>query len=116
MYAWALPAYGDFLEDRTPGMRENMANMGAPQRFEEVVASLTPTDGTAQWGVTFGANDADAVASRAAELGGTVVLPPFNAPWSRMTVITDPQGATFTASQFVPENKDVARPEGAAAA
>ena len=116
MYTWALPAYGDFLEERTPGMRENMANMGAPTRFEEVVASLTPTDGAASWGVTFGANDADAVATRAAELGGTVVVAPFDAPWSRMTVITDPQGATFTASQFVPENKDVARPEGAAAA
>src|SRR5690242_12780668 len=25
--AWALPAYGDFLERRTPGMRENMAAM-----------------------------------------------------------------------------------------
>jgi hypothetical protein len=24
-----------------------------------------------------------------------------------MTVISDPQGATFTASKFVPENKDV---------
>jgi hypothetical protein len=24
-----------------------------------------------------------------------------------MTVITDPQGATFTASQFVPENRDL---------
>ncbi|MCD6015555.1 MAG: hypothetical protein K0R88_1639 [Solirubrobacterales bacterium] len=24
-----------------------------------------------------------------------------------MTVITDPQGATFTASKFVPENKDL---------
>jgi hypothetical protein len=25
----------------------------------------------------------------------------------RTTVITDPQGATFTASKFVPENKDL---------
>ena len=25
-----------------------------------------------------------------------------------MTIITDPQGATFTASKFVPENKDLA--------
>jgi uncharacterized protein len=116
MYAWALPAYGDFLEERTPGMRENMSNMGAPTRFEEVVASLSPTDGEARWDVTFGANDAHAIATRAAELGGTVVVPPFDAPWSRMTVLTDPQGATFTASQFVPENKDVARPEGAARA
>jgi len=24
-----------------------------------------------------------------------------------MTVITDPQGATFTATKFVPENKDL---------
>src|SRR5947208_1475259 len=31
----------------------------------------------------------------------------FDAPWVRMTVITDPQGATFTASKFVPENKDL---------
>jgi uncharacterized protein len=116
MQAWALPAYGDFLEKRTPGMRENMANMGAPKRFEEVVASLTPAEGAARWDVTFGANDAAAIAAKATELGGTVVVPPFDAPWSRMTVITDPQGARFTASQFAPENKDVARPEGAAAA
>jgi hypothetical protein len=116
MYAWALPAYGDFLEERTPGMRENMSNMGAPTRFEEVVASVSPTDGAARWDVTFGADDAHAVAARAAELGGTVVVAPFDAPWSRMTVITDPQGATFTASQFVPENKDLPRPEGAATA
>jgi len=32
-----------------------------------------------------------------------------------MTVITDPQGATFTASKFVPENKDVSVGAGAAA-
>ena len=27
---WALPGYGDFLEQRNPGMREGMADMGAP--------------------------------------------------------------------------------------
>ena len=26
-------------------------------------------------------------------------------PWSRLTIINDPQGATFIASQFVSENK-----------
>jgi uncharacterized protein len=36
-----------------------------------------------------------------------MVVPPFDAPRVRMTVITDPQGATFTASKFVPENKDL---------
>jgi hypothetical protein len=38
------------------------------------------------------------------------VVPPRDAPWVRMTVINDPQGATFIASQFVPENKDLGGP------
>ncbi len=110
---WALPGYGDFLEERNPGMREGMAGMGAPERFEDVVASVRPSpadqpDAPARWGVTFGVDDADAIAARAAELGGSVVVPPFDAPWVRMTIISDPQGATFTASKFVPENKELA--------
>ena len=32
---------------------------------------------------------------------------PLDAPWTRMAVIKDPQGATFVASQFVAENKDL---------
>ena len=105
---WALPGYGDFLEQRNPGMREGMTGMGAPERFEDVVASVSVTpDDEPHWGVTFAVDDADAVAARAGELGGTVHVPPFDAPWVRMTVISDPQGATFTASKFVPENKDL---------
>ena len=115
---WALPAYGDFLEERTPGTRERMAEMGAPARFQEVVASVMPAaDGPASWGVTFGVADADAIAARAAELGGTVITAPFDAPWVRMAVIADPQGATFTASQFVPpEATEVASSAGGASA
>jgi predicted enzyme related to lactoylglutathione lyase len=118
---WALPAYGDFLESRNPGMREGMAEMGAPRGFETVVAGLNSIpadepDTPAHWGVTFAVADADAIARRAADLGGTVVVAPFDAPWVRMTVITDPQGATFTASKFVPENKDLPATESAAAA
>ena len=106
--AWALPAYGDFLEQRTPGMRENMASMGAPARFEEVVASVTEApDEPPVWGVTFAVDDADAIAARASELGGEVLVPPFDAPWVRMAIIRDPQGAIFTASKFVPENRDL---------
>jgi uncharacterized protein len=116
---WALPAYGDFLEQRTPGMRENMAGMGAPERFEETVASVSAIsddgpDTPAHWGVTFAVDDADAIAARAAELGGEVLVPPLDAPWVRMTIIRDPQGATFTASKFVPENKDLGESTGAA--
>jgi uncharacterized protein len=113
---WALPGYGDFLEQRNPGMREGMKQMGAPERFEDVVASVSPQPAdTPHWGLTFAVDDADAIAARAAELGGQVVVPPFDAPWTRMTIITDPQGATFTASKFVPENRDLAA-EGSGAA
>jgi predicted enzyme related to lactoylglutathione lyase len=106
-YAWALPGYGDFLEQRRPGTRAGMKEMGAPERFEDVVASVAQiTDDTPpHWGLTFAVDDADAIAARASELGGRVITAPFDAPWVRMTVIEDPQGATFTASKFVPENK-----------
>jgi predicted enzyme related to lactoylglutathione lyase len=110
MGMWALPAYGDHLEALNPGTRERMAEMGGPERFEEVVASFTvipddEPDTPAHWDVTFGVANADAIAARAAELGGTVLVPPFDAPWIRGTVIRDPQGATFNANQFVPENQ-----------
>jgi uncharacterized protein len=110
---WTLPGYGDYLERDNPDLRKQMAEVGAPEGFEDVVASLVPLaddqpDVPPHWGVTFAVDDADAIADKATELGGKVVVPPFDAPWVRMTVIADPQGATFTASKFVPENRDVA--------
>ena len=113
--AWTLPGYGDYLERDNPGMRAGMAAMGAPKGFEDVVASLIAIgddqpDVPPHWGVTFAVDDADAVADKAAALGGDVVVPPFDAPWVRTAVIADPQGAMFTASKFVPENKDLAPP------
>jgi uncharacterized protein len=60
------------------------------------------------WNVTFAVDDADATAAKATELGGQVIVPPFDAPWVRMTVIADPQHATFIASKFVPESRDLA--------
>ena len=110
---WTLPGYGDHLELDNPDMRKNMAEVGAPEGFEDVVASLAPIpedqpDTPPHWGLTFAVDDADEIAKAATQLGGTVVVPPFDAPWVRMTVITDPQGATFTASKYVPENRNVA--------
>jgi hypothetical protein len=107
---WRLPGYGDYLEARDPGLRKRMAQGGAPPGFEDVVASLNQIgddegDVPGHWSVTFAVEDADATAAKAAELGATVAVAPFDAPWVRMTIITDPQGATFIASKFVPENK-----------
>jgi predicted enzyme related to lactoylglutathione lyase len=111
MAMWAMPAYGDFLEELNPGTRERNAEMGAPAGFENVVASVSPIDPDdtatpAHWGITFAVDDADAAAAKAKELGGKVLSEPTDLPWVRTTTIEDPQGATFVASQFVPENKD----------
>jgi predicted enzyme related to lactoylglutathione lyase len=109
---WTLPGYGDHLERNDPDIRKRVAELGGPAGFEDVVASINPIaddqpDVPAHWSVTFAVDDADATAEKAAQLGGTVAVPPFDAPWVRMTVITDPQGATFVASKFEVENKDL---------
>jgi predicted enzyme related to lactoylglutathione lyase len=112
---WTLPGYGDHLERDNPALRKMVAETGGPPGFEDVVASINPIpddqpDTPAHWSVTFAVEDADATAARATELGGTLVVPPLDAPWVRMTVINDPQGATVIASKFVPENKDLESP------
>jgi predicted enzyme related to lactoylglutathione lyase len=118
---WTLPGYGDHLEEATPGLRKQVEEFGAHPGFIDVVATINPIpaaqpDWPAHWSVTFGTDDADATAETAVRLGGRVVMPPFDAPWVRMTVLADPQGATFVASQFVPENRDLASAtEGASA-
>jgi predicted enzyme related to lactoylglutathione lyase len=116
---WTLPGYGDWLErEHHPNLRRQMAEAGAPDGFEDVVGSIIPIpedqpDMPAHWGVTFATDDADATAAKAAELGGKVIVPPFDAPWStsgytiRVTAISDPQGAPLTASKFLA--KDLGR-------
>ena len=106
-----LPGYGDFLvENVNPDLRAGQAEAGAPPGFEDVVAGLVPMtsdrfpdDVPPHWSVTFAVDDADASVARAEELGGTILAPPMDAGPTRITVVRDPQGATFTASRFYPE-------------
>ena len=86
--------------------------MGAPDGFIDVVAMVDPIEAgdsgaSAHWSVVFGVDDVHATAARAKDLGATILAAPFDAPWTRMAVIQDPQGAQFVASQFVPENASI---------
>jgi predicted enzyme related to lactoylglutathione lyase len=115
---WTLPGYGDWLErEHHPNLRRQMSDAGAPEGFEDVVGAIIPIgddqpDTPANWSVTFASADADETAEKAVALGGQVVVPPFDAPWStstyiiRITVVADPQGAIFGASKFVPKDMD----------
>ena len=109
---WTLPGYGEYLQRDDPDLRKRLEEAGGPTGFEDVVASLIQVpddqpDTPPHWGLTFAVDDADSTAKVAGELGGKVIVPPMDAPWVRMTVLSDPQGATFTASKYVPENKDL---------
>jgi uncharacterized protein len=109
---WTLPGYGDHLEESTPGLHKQMAQMGAPDGFIDVVAAVEPIAGDdsttkPNWGVTFGVDDVEDIAAKAISLGGRVITAPRDLPWSRQALIEDPGGATFTASQFVIENRDL---------
>jgi predicted enzyme related to lactoylglutathione lyase len=51
------------------------------------------------WHVYFAVADADAAAAKAAELGGQVLVEPFDTPVGRIVVLADPQGASFSVLQ-----------------
>jgi uncharacterized protein len=105
-FAWfSLDGYGAYLLEHDPDLRDRLQEDSAPEGFEDAVAWFVPLqdeDTPPHWSITFAVDDADATADKAAELGGTVLAPPFDAPYVRMTEIRDPQGAVFTASKYVP--------------
>ncbi len=74
----------------------------------DVVAVMTATEAEPNrpsvpphWNVNVLVNDSDAIAARAAELGGSVLMPPLNTPGFRSAVLLDPQGGGFSVSHVV---------------
>jgi predicted enzyme related to lactoylglutathione lyase len=51
------------------------------------------------WMPYFEVDDCDATVAAAQEAGGTVSVPPFDLPYGRIAVITDPFGAVFSVNQ-----------------
>jgi predicted enzyme related to lactoylglutathione lyase len=104
---FAVPGYGEFLQRSDPGLAERLQTDQAPPRFVDATAWLMGMEGQPDgtppnWSVTFAVDDADAMAARAKELGGTVVVEPFDTPPVRTAVIADPQGAVFAVSKYTP--------------
>jgi predicted enzyme related to lactoylglutathione lyase len=106
---WRLPGYGETLESIDPGIRDRHAEGGAPAGFSDAIGWMIemPADaagdgGAPSWEVTFAVDGTDAVADLAAELGATVVVAPVDAGPTRIAVLRDPQGATFSVSTYAP--------------
>jgi predicted enzyme related to lactoylglutathione lyase len=54
------------------------------------------------WHVYFAVADADATAAKIKQLGGSVMVEPFDTPIGKMAVVADPQGAVFSLFQARP--------------
>ena len=95
------PGYSDVLERRNPGTRARHAEFGAPPGFSDSVAWMVEqAEGTPRWNVTFAVTDADDVAARARELGGSVTTEPVDVGGSRVAELADPQGFPFSVSRW----------------
>ncbi len=101
---WRRPGYGDFLAKDDPELRERM--QAVPGGFADAVAWLSPGNGQAHWTTTIGVADCDASVARARELGATVLVEPYEAPYIRAAVIRDPQGGELVLSQYKPPAQD----------
>jgi uncharacterized protein len=102
--------YGAVFGWETQTIEGGGMESGAPEGFDDAVAWFQPmTAGQfpdevpPHWSITFAVDDADASAEKATELGGTVPVAPLDAGPTRIAVVSDPAGATFTVSRYYPE-------------
>jgi predicted enzyme related to lactoylglutathione lyase len=61
-----------------------------------MVGPQWPAELPNHWMVYFAVEDCDASAARVTELGGTVMVPPFDIPQGRVAVVNAPDGAAFS--------------------
>ena len=82
---------------RLPGYVGGAPGQPLPQ---DVVAVATTTTESVppHWAVNFRADDVDALCERAVAGGGTLLMPPTDAPGYRNAVIADPQGGVVAVS------------------
>jgi predicted enzyme related to lactoylglutathione lyase len=100
-----VPGYGEHLEALSPGTLARHKELGAPEGFSDAIGWMqapSHPDGPARWAVTFAVADADDTAGRTPDLGGTVLVEPFDVPYVRLAVLRDPDGVTFAIGKFQP--------------
>jgi predicted enzyme related to lactoylglutathione lyase len=103
LFGWQAEAFDAGLGQdvwlwRLPGHVGGEPEQPVPR---DVVAVMMRADSTpASWSVDFWIADADAAAAAAAQLGGRVIAAPKEAGGFRRTVLADPSGAVFSASQI----------------
>jgi hypothetical protein len=95
VFGWTTDSFGEFALFRLEGYVGGEPTQPVPR---DVIAVMSRGD-TPAWTPDFWVADADAAASRAGELGGQVVMEPFDTPVGRTAVLADPAGAVFSVSR-----------------
>jgi uncharacterized protein len=97
VFGWETESFGPATLFRLPGFVGGEPQQPVPR---DVVAVMMHSDAAA-WTPDFWVHDADAVATRAGELGGSVLMPPSDTGVGRTAVLADPAGAVFSVSKVV---------------
>jgi uncharacterized protein len=99
VFGWEMDMFGEVALWRLPGYVGGEPKQPVPRDVIGVMAPMSEEESTPpHWSVNFWVDDADATASKAAKLGGTTIVQPFDTEISRDAVIADPQGAVFSVS------------------
>lgn len=86
---------------RLPGYVGGEPQQPVPRDVIAVMIPLQDTGApTSQWNVDFWIADAASAAAQVPELGGHVLVAPHDIPGFRQTVLADPSGASFSASEL----------------
>ena len=102
---WRRPGYGDHLAATVdPDIHRRQEGVSAPPGFADAIAWLAPVTGGERphWHVTFAVADRDEAVATALRLGAADLSGPLDSMWTRAAVVREPQGASFTLSQFTP--------------
>jgi uncharacterized protein len=107
LFGWKAEPFGppeaNIAVYRLPGYFGGEPTQPVPR---DVVAVRMPAPQRERpgWALDFWVDDAQETVARAAEMGGTVVAGPYDAPPSfKQAILADPQGGTFSVSQLLPD-------------
>lgn len=92
VFGWDVHAVSDIPEFRYSTFGEGEAGLAGI--MDDSVHA--PEGSPSFWTVYIAVDDADAIAAKAVELGGTVEVQPENTPYGRLAVLTDTTGSRFS--------------------
>jgi predicted enzyme related to lactoylglutathione lyase len=100
VFGWENEPFGEAVTIwRLPGYVGGEPEQPVPR---DTIGAMTESAGDAppHWSIDFWVHDTDETAARAAELGGRVIVAPYDTPGFRQAVLADSLGGAFSVSRL----------------